>query len=672
MGSTVEIAGSENPTATPLTEIRLLGPVEVCHNGIPIAFARSRKLRALLAILVTETRQVSRRRLCDLLWDRPNDPRAELRWHLSKLRKILDSPRRTRVCSNADGIGLDLDGCVVDALQVMTIEQAGPFPIDRLKELAGLFRGPFLGELSLSEPSAGQWVIAQRRRFAACQISILKQLTVRQPAGSCDIDQYLEQWLNLAPFEIEPHHRLLSVLASQGRFGEAETHLTSSERLFADEGLSVVELRKTWSDVKKELGAATRSTNSAATPRVDSAHVEPCLSGPSRSALAVMPFTVRDPQDGIGIADGLTNDVITRLAKLRNMSIIARGSVYALAALGVSGVEAGKQLDVNYVATASMHRGADKLRVEIDLIDTQSARIVWTETCEAPSADLMSAMEELGNRIVAALTGEIERAERNRAILRPPTSLDAWEAHHRGLWHMYRFTKENNARAQYFFDAAVTLDPTFSRAYAGLSFTHWQNAFQNWSDPGTEAESAYSAATQSMLADEQDPAAHLAMGRALWLRRQHNMAVKSLRVSVDLSPNFALGHYSLAFVESQTGDPEEAIRASDKARALSPYDPLMFGMLGSRAMAHLRLGQYEAAAEWATQAAARPNAHINILGMASLFLALADRVPEGRILAAEIHAQQPRYGIDSFLGAFHFSPGEAQLLRSLAAKVSLV
>ncbi|MBM1813510.1 hypothetical protein [Pseudosulfitobacter pseudonitzschiae] len=672
MESSVEIAGSAKTAATPLVEIRLLGPVVVRHGGSPVVLARSRKLRALLAILITEPRQVSRQRLCDLLWDRPNDPRAELRWHLSKLRQVLDRPHRLRVLSSEDGIGLDLDGCVVDAVQIMTAEKGEPLSVQRLKTLAELYRGQFLGELSLAEPSAEQWITAQRRRFAACQISILKQLTARRPVGSCDIDQYLEQWLNLAPFEIEPHHRLLSVLASQGRFGEAETHLANSERLFADEGISVVELRKTWSDVKKERGAATRSTNSAGTHQVAVAQVEPCPSAPSRSALAVMPFTVRDPQVGTGIADGLTNDVITRLAKLRNMSIIARGSVYALAARGVSGVEAGKQLNVNYVATASMQRVADKLRVEIDLIDTQSARIVWTETCEAPNADLISALEELGNRIVAALTGEIERAERNRAILRPPTSLDAWEAHHRGLWHMYRFTKENNARAQHFFDAAVTLDPTFSRAYAGLSFTHWQNAFQNWSDPGTEAESAYAAATQSMLADEQDPAAHLAMGRALWLRRQHDLAVKSLRVSVDLSPNFALAHYALAFVEAQTGDPEEAIKASDTSRALSPYDPLMFGMLGSRAMGHLRLGQFEAAAEWATQAAARPNAHINILGMAALFLALADRVPEARILAAVIHAQQPRYGIDSFLAAFHFSPEEAHLLRSLAAKLSLI
>ena len=97
---------------------------------------------------------------------------------------------------------------------------------------------------------------------------------------------------------------------------------------------------------------------------------------------------------------------------------------------------------------------AGRLRVEIELVETTSESIVWGEVCEASAADLLDAVNELGNRIVASLTGEIEQAERNRAILRPPASLDAWGAHHRGLWHMYRFTKEDNAQAQHFFARA--------------------------------------------------------------------------------------------------------------------------------------------------------------------------------------------------------------------------
>ena len=108
--------------------------------------------------------------------------------------------------------------------------------------------------------------------------------------------------------------------------------------------------------------------------------------------------------------------------------------------------------------------------------------------------------------------------ERNRAMLKPPASLDAWEAHHRGLWHMYRFNKTDNERARQFFAQAVELDPTFARAYAGLSFAHFQNAFLGWKKSAPEIDRAFEAAGKGLMVDDRDPAAHWAMGRALWLR----------------------------------------------------------------------------------------------------------------------------------------------------------
>ncbi len=637
---------------------------------------RSRKLRALLAILVTEGRPVSRQRLCDLLWDRPNDPRAELRWHLSKLRQAIDDADPPRIVSEEDEVGIDLSGCVVDTFEVLAFEQESPPTTERLKALSKLFRGQFLGELNLSGPHAEFWLSSQRRRFAASRVNILKALIAALPTGAGAVEPYLEQWLDLVPYDLEAHRALLTHLVRGGRIDEAESHLASAERLFADEGVPVAELRQISERVRSQpmparAGAGEDAAQTIPAPSLRDAEQAP-PGGSDRSTLAVMPFTrVPDSLVEDAVAEGLTHDVITRLAKLRSLSIIARGSVYALAELGISGAEAGRRLGADYVASGTLRRNADRLALEIELVEARSARIVWGEVCEAPAANLLEAVDELGNRIVAALMGEIEQAERNRAVLRSPASLDAWGAHHRGLWHMYRFTREDNAQAQHFFDLAVALDPTFSRAHAGLSFTHWQNAFQSWADPVAEGERAYAAAALSLLADEQDPAAHLAMGRALWLRKEHQQAVAALQESVDLSPNFAMGHYSLAFVEAQTGDPAEAIKASDKSRRLSPYDPLMFGMLGSRAIAHLRLGQYEEAAEWSTRAAARPNAHVNILALAALCLALADRLAEGRVAVAAIHAANSRYGVDDFLKAFHFSPDKAKLLRLAAAQVSL-
>lgn len=673
METSVESDLNMRSSGTDALDIRLLGTVRVTRNGMSVPLPKSQKLRALLAILVTECQPVGRSRLCDLLWDLPNDPRAELRWHLSKLRKCIDTPEHPRIFTLEDAIGIDLVGCTVDALELVELEKGLPATLPKLSVFADRHRELFLGDMELSGTSASVWLSAQRRCFSSASCALAKALAKATPFDDPAFPRTVEQWLDLAPFEIEGHRLLLSHLLTHGRFAEAETHLRTTEELFFDEGLPLTALREAAKDARSIGRVVMAETiHPAEVIQTNDNEVLNCKFNNRRSSLAVMPFfAVQSDQPDIEIANGLTHDVIVRLAKLRCISIIARASVQALENHGLDPAEAGIRLGVDYVATGTLRQLSTTLRFELELVETSCGSIVWTDVCEVANANLMEALNNLGNWIASALMGEIEQSERNRAILRPPSSLDAWGSHHRGLWHMYRFTKHDNAQAQLYFERAKTLDPTFSRAFAGLSFTHWQNAFQNWSDPVVEANLAYAAAAQSLLADEKDPAAHWAMGRALWLRKKNDAAVVSLRESVDLSPNFALGHYSLAFVESQTGDPHAAIQSSDLSRSLSPYDPLMFGILGSRAIAHFRLQEFEEAAMWAKRAAARPNAHVNIYGLAAICLSVAGRVNEGRALTSTIHAMQAGYGIDNFLSAFHFEPDQAKLIRSAAAHIFL-
>ena len=150
-------------------------------------------------------------------------------------------------------------------------------------------------------------------------------------------------------------------------------------------------------------------------------------------------------------------------------------------------------------------------------------------------------LDELGNRIVAAIAGEIEQVERNRAVLKPPSSLDAWEAYHRGLWHMYRFNAADNEQAHHFFAMAVRLDPTFARAYAGLSFTHFQNAFLfRRHERGPESDRAFETAEPQVVRDvsfaaNDDNVVRLAdvrlvpihNGVAMYLTERHGQASES-------------------------------------------------------------------------------------------------------------------------------------------------
>jgi tetratricopeptide (TPR) repeat protein len=352
--------------------------------------------------------------------------------------------------------------------------------------------------------------------------------------------------------------------------------------------------------------------------------------------------------------------------------VIARGTVYALRDRGIDAQEAGRLLNVEYVASGSVRRQDGRISVVVELVETEGARIVWTDELTGAVDDTFSVLDAIVDRIVAAIAEEIETAECNRAILKPPSSLDAWEAYHRGLWHMYRFNGTDNREAERLFQDAIRLDPTFARAYAGLSFTHFQNAFLDLTpDRARQIELAFESAGRSVGADDRDPAAHWALGRALWLRGVESESFAELGRSIELSPNFALGHYTLGFVHSQAGDPRTAIAATNHSRALSPFDPLQFAMLASRALAHVRLGELEEAADWAVKATGRPNAHAHILAIAAECLALTNRRDEGRAFVARIRERTPGYDVDQFLRAFRFDADTQQLFRSSARLIGL-
>ena len=394
---------------------------------------------------------------------------------------------------------------------------------------------------------------------------------------------------------------------------------------------------------------------------------------PHPASIAVLPFASlageAAPHGGLGAH--LAHDVITRLAKLRCLFVIAPATMSVLAERGHGAEEAGRMLAVAYVVDGTLHSDAARLRLTARLIETRSARILWAEDFELPQHEALGLLDQVGERIVATLASQIEQAERHRALLKPPEGLDAWEAHHRGLWHMYRFEREHNAQAHHFFQTAVRLDPGFSRPWAGLSFTHWQNAFQGWGERERETDLAYRCAAEGLMADEFDPAAHWAMGRALWLRGQIADSLEALDVSVTLSPNFALGHYARAFVHCQSGDPRTTLEAADRSRALSPHDPLLFAMLSCRATALMRLGRHDEAADWALRAVAQPNAHAHIFSLTAYCLALAGRHDEALAAVAALHQRWPGYRFENIRAAYSYDAALLARIKRACAGIGL-
>lgn len=659
--------------------LRMLGPLAIARDGAALELPASRKTCGLLAYLALTRRAARRSRLCELLWDEAaNDPRGELRWCLSKLRGLLGDSGGNILVTSGDSVALRLGGWSADAVEVASAMERGVETLsgDELQVLSALYGGELLEGLFIERcPEFNLWLTGQKSRFATFRAALLQRLVESLPAESSQGVAALEKWVEIAPFDNYAQTELLRRLNKLGRIDACKQRLAAIERLYQAERVDFEPIQTAWQVIceARSIARTGSAVVDLSIPSAPDLRAEAAAKAARRPSLAVMPFhALPDRREGAGeTADGLTHDIITRLAKLRNFFVIAEGSVFALGVRGLGPEGAGRRLNVDYVASGSIRRRPGRLGVSVELIETATARILWSEDFDCKQDGVFSVIDDIGNRIVASIASEIEAVERNRAVLRPPDSLDAWQAYHRGLWHMYRFTETENETARQFFEMAVRLDPTFARAHAGLSFTHWQSAFQHWGDRKQHTARALEIAGRGLIVDEHDPSAHWAMGRALWLSGRHDEAVGELRQSVDLSPNFALGHYTLAFVQSQSGDPIAAIKAADHSRLLSPFDPLLFGMLGSKAMAHVRLQQFDEAVAWSAKAAMQPNAHVLILAIAAFCHTLAGQLEQARTYAGAIRAVRPLFTVDDYLKAFQFSTDAALLFRKAAETIGL-
>lgn len=333
-----------------------------------------------------------------------------------------------------------------------------------------------------------------------------------------------------------------------------------------------------------------------------------------RPSIAVLPFRLLGVAGAhTAIADAIPHDLIAALSRLRWLFVIARGSSFRFRAMDLDVVEIGSILNVSYCLCGAVEIFANQMNITVELVDTRNRGTVWGERFSARVDDIHLIRDQIVSSIVAALEIQITHNEAHLARLTTPENLDAWSAYHLGLQHMYRFNKKDNAAATALFETAIAREPGFARAYAGLSFTSFQNAFLRYcDDPETETSNARRFAEQGVELDPLDPFANVTMGRAFWLTGDLEGSLGWLERSTALSPNFAQGFYARAWADTISGRALEGQAHVDVALALSPLDPLRYAMLATRALSCVEKEDYGQAAHWADLAARTPGAHVLI------------------------------------------------------------
>jgi TolB-like protein len=317
---------------------------------------------------------------------------------------------------------------------------------------------------------------------------------------------------------------------------------------------------------------------------------------PDRPAIAVLPFVnMSGDSEQDYFSDGISEDIITALSKLRWFFVIARNSSFIYKGKAVHMKQIAEELGVGYVVEGSVRKGGDRVRITAQLNDVATGSHIWAERYDRSLADVFAVQDEITEAIVAAIEPQLYAAENFRAKRKPPESMDAWDLVMRALSHYWRVTRQDNVVAQALLEKAIAIDPSYGQAHGVLATSHTFGAHMGWEDVAAATAVAERAALAAILADSEDPWAHQALGSVYLFKRRFDDSLAEFELALRLNPNFSLaqGYYGLAL--SYSGRWEEADAAARRALRLSPRDPFSAVYYGIAAYAQFSGRNYDEA-----------------------------------------------------------------------------
>ena len=300
----------------------------------------------------------------------------------------------------------------------------------------------------------------------------------------------------------------------------------------------------------------------------------PALPLPDRPAIAVLPFNnMSGDREQEYFSDGISEDIITALSKLRWFFVIARNSSFIYKGRAVHLKQIAEELGVRYVVEGSVRRDGDLVRITAQLNDTTTGSHIWADHYDRDFTDVFAVQDEITDAIVATIEPKIYVAENFRARRKPPNSLDAWDLVMRAMSHFWRVTREDNMVAQALLEKAVIIDPRYGQALGLLATSHMFSLHMGWADKAVVAPIAERAALAALRADSEDPWAHHALGCTHLFARRFDEALAEFEAALRLNPNFSLAHGYYGLALAYCGRWAEADETAQRALRLSPRDP---------------------------------------------------------------------------------------------------
>jgi len=370
----------------------------------------------------------------------------------------------------------------------------------------------------------------------------------------------------------------------------------------------------------------------------------PALALPDKPSITVLPFqNLSGDADQDYFADGVVEDIITALSRIRWLFVIARNSSFTYKGREVDLKEVGQELGVRYVLEGSVRKAGNRVRITGQLIDATAGTHLWAERFEGTLDDIFELQDRVAESVVGAIAPQLERAEIERAKRKPTGSLDAYDYYLRGMAHLHNGTREAIEAALPLFYKAIELDPDFASAYAGAAWCYFWRKLNGWMIH--RAQEIAEGARLARLAVElgrDDAVALTRSGHALGhLVGDLDGGIALIDRARLLNPNLAPAWFLGGFLRVFRGEPESAIEHIERAARLSPLDQEMFRMQAGTALAHFFAGRFDLASAWAERALGNLPSLLVAVALVAASHALAGRNEEARLAMRRLRALDP-------------------------------
>ncbi len=548
----------------PRIDLNVLGPFLLLRNGEPVIIA-AKKNRALLAVLALSPRfTATRERLAGLLWgDRQEEQaRSSLRQSLALLRKDLGEAGEAVLIARDDTVSLSPVALLVDLAEFQRLGLSEH--IGELRRAAQLYRDEFIADYSGTDESFENWLTFERARLKQEAVRFFDRLAQRETGQ--EALSAAQRLIALDPLREASHRRVMEAQFALGNRALALRQFEELRTLLKDE-LDVEPAAET-----RALASKIAAAEPISAPAI--AEHKPNQTKALRPTLAVLPFkNLSGDASQDFFSDGISDDLITELSRFRNLQVFARRSTFDFRnAEGRRNV--GQELGAAYVLEGSVRKHGTRVRVTVQLSQTESGEQIWAERFDRDLTDILALQEDVARNIAGTLAIELDDRELDIAHAKPLDDFRAYEHWLHGkriLWT----EGASNLEARRHFQRAAEIDPGFARAHAGLGVTYVEEAVQfPPEDEFHEAlAKAHEASRRAVSLDPSECLGHAALGWSYLYLRDYVQARKHVDIALRLNPNDADMLANAAYVLAMYGESERAVLCGKTAIRLNPRHP---------------------------------------------------------------------------------------------------